>query len=118
MCGSMADIQSATSEIRRGKKRRKTEEETTGQKYNALFHRAIIKSQLLYEDHDINEHYRNRLRHGTRMYRGDSFDKTDNYLFQVSAAHKLSRVRQLGMESFPENVGGRAADLVPVIRCG
>jgi len=31
MCGSMADIQSATAEIRRGK-RRKIEEETTGQK--------------------------------------------------------------------------------------
>jgi len=39
MCGSMADIQSATAEIRRGKKeeeRRKEEEETTGQKYNGL----------------------------------------------------------------------------------
>jgi len=33
-CGSMADIQSATAEIRRGKK--KKEEETTGQKYNGL----------------------------------------------------------------------------------
>jgi len=32
MCGSMADIQSVTAEIRRGKK----EEETTGQKYNGL----------------------------------------------------------------------------------
>jgi len=32
MCGSMADIQSATAEIRRGKK----EEETSGQKYNGL----------------------------------------------------------------------------------
>jgi len=32
MCGSMADIQPATAEIRRGKK----EEETTGQKYNGL----------------------------------------------------------------------------------
>jgi len=31
MCGSMADIQSPTAEIRRGKK-----EETTGQKYNGL----------------------------------------------------------------------------------
>jgi len=37
MCGSMADIQSATAEIRRGKKKRKKkEEETTGQKYNGL----------------------------------------------------------------------------------
>jgi len=34
MCGSMADIQSATAEIRRGKK--KEEEVTTGQKYNGL----------------------------------------------------------------------------------
>jgi len=34
MCGSMADIESPTAEIRRGKKRKK--EETTGQKYNGL----------------------------------------------------------------------------------
>jgi len=34
MCASMADIQSATAEIRRGKKERKKIEETTGQKYN------------------------------------------------------------------------------------
>jgi len=34
MCGSMADIQSATAQIRRGKK--KKEEETTRQKYNGL----------------------------------------------------------------------------------
>jgi len=36
MYGSMADIHSATAEIRRGKKkdRKKIEEETTGQKYN------------------------------------------------------------------------------------
>jgi len=34
MCGSMADIQSPTAEIKRGKKRKK--EETTGQKYNGL----------------------------------------------------------------------------------
>ena len=33
MCGSMVDIQSATAEIRRGKK---DTEETTGQKYNGL----------------------------------------------------------------------------------
>jgi len=33
MCGSMVYIQSATAEIRQGKKRRKIEE-TTGQKYN------------------------------------------------------------------------------------
>jgi len=35
ICGSMADIQSATAEIRRGKKRKK-KEETTGQKCNGL----------------------------------------------------------------------------------
>jgi len=34
MCGSMADIQSAAAEIRRGKKKRKIE--ITGQKYNGL----------------------------------------------------------------------------------
>jgi len=34
MCGSMADIQSATAEIRPLKK--KIEEVTTGQKYNGL----------------------------------------------------------------------------------
>jgi len=32
----MAEIQSATAEIRPGKKERKKEEETTGQKYNGL----------------------------------------------------------------------------------
>jgi len=36
MCGSMADIQSASAEIRRGKKKKEKEEETTGQKYNGL----------------------------------------------------------------------------------
>jgi len=30
MCGSMADIQSAAAEIRRGKKRQKEEEQMTG----------------------------------------------------------------------------------------
>jgi len=30
MCGSMVDIQSATAEIRRGKKERRKIEETTG----------------------------------------------------------------------------------------
>jgi len=35
MCGSMADIQSATAEIRLGKEGKK-KEETTGQKYNGL----------------------------------------------------------------------------------
>jgi len=32
----MAYIQSATAEVRRGKKRRKKEEKTTGRKYNGL----------------------------------------------------------------------------------
>jgi len=37
MCGSMADIQSPTTEIRRGKKEEeRKKEETTGQKYNGL----------------------------------------------------------------------------------
>jgi len=38
MCGSMADIQSATAEIRRRKKKKKKkeEEETAGQKYNGM----------------------------------------------------------------------------------
>jgi len=38
MCGSMADIQSAAAEIRRGKKKRKKKKkkEITGQKYNGL----------------------------------------------------------------------------------
>jgi len=35
MCKSMVDIQSADTEIRRGKKKRR-KKETTGQKYNAL----------------------------------------------------------------------------------
>ena len=39
MCGSMADIQSAAAEIRRGKKKKEEEEEeeqTTAWKYNGL----------------------------------------------------------------------------------
>jgi len=37
MCGSMADIQSPTAEISRGKKKERIKkEETTGQKYNGL----------------------------------------------------------------------------------
>jgi len=36
MCGSMADIQSAAAEIRRGKEEERKNEETTGQKYNGL----------------------------------------------------------------------------------
>jgi len=35
MCGSMANIQSPTAKITRGKKTKK-KEETTGQKYNGL----------------------------------------------------------------------------------
>ena len=45
MRGSMADIQSATAEIRRGKK--KEEEQTTGQKYNSLPY-SIGPPQLKY----------------------------------------------------------------------
>jgi len=49
MCGSMADIQSPTAEIRWGKKKRKEEEQTTGWKYiwRALLHRATIKNCVL-----------------------------------------------------------------------
>jgi len=52
MCGSMADIQSAAAEIRRGKKiDRKIEEETTGKKFNGLpyyiYRAAIITRNLL-----------------------------------------------------------------------
>jgi len=36
MCGSMADIQSAAAEIRRGKKKKKKKEQTTARKYNGL----------------------------------------------------------------------------------
>jgi len=36
MCGSMADIESATAEIRRGKKKERKKIEITGQKYNGL----------------------------------------------------------------------------------
>jgi len=44
MCGSMADIQSTTAEIRQAKKRKK-EEQTTGRKYirSAPLHRSTIK---------------------------------------------------------------------------
>jgi len=46
MCASMVDIQSATAEIRRGKKKEegKKEEQTTGRKYiwSTLLHRAVI----------------------------------------------------------------------------
>jgi len=36
MCGSMVDIQLATAEIMRGKKKRRKKIEITGQKYNGL----------------------------------------------------------------------------------
>jgi len=36
MCGSMADIQTVTAEIRRGKKKHRKIEQTTRQKYNGL----------------------------------------------------------------------------------
>jgi len=43
MCGSMLDIQSTATEIRRGKKERN--KEITGQKYNGLpYYRVTIKS--------------------------------------------------------------------------
>jgi len=45
MCGSMVDSQSATAEIRRGKKKDRKIEETTGQKYNGptikIFHKVL-----------------------------------------------------------------------------
>ena len=36
MCGSMADIQSAAAEIRRGKNKKKKEKQITARKYNGL----------------------------------------------------------------------------------
>ena len=55
MCGSMADIQSATAEIRRGKKKieEEEEEETTGwklpSKLPSMVHRATIKRPIKQE---------------------------------------------------------------------
>jgi len=47
MCGSMADIQSAAAEIRRGKKKKKKKKERTKHSMKiymvSLFHRATIK---------------------------------------------------------------------------
>jgi len=46
MCGTMADIQSAAAEIRRGKKERKKKERTNHSMkiyMVSLFHRATIK---------------------------------------------------------------------------
>jgi len=50
MCGSMADIQSPTAEIRRGNK--KEEEETTALKYiwPALLYRAAINNNIYYNN--------------------------------------------------------------------
>jgi len=48
MCASMVDIQSATAEIRRGKKKEERKKvQTTGRKYKwpALLHRAAIKTR-------------------------------------------------------------------------
>ena len=45
MCGSMADIQSAAAEIRRGnKKRRRRTNHSMKILWSALFHRATIKN--------------------------------------------------------------------------
>jgi len=50
MCGSMADIQSATTENRRGKKERKKEEDSTASKYNDLAYWAAMKTEMLRRD--------------------------------------------------------------------
>jgi len=52
----MVDIQSATAEIRREKKKHRKIEETTKQKYNAhpLLHRAAIRRKKKEETHDEN----------------------------------------------------------------
>ena len=49
MCASMVDIQSATAEIRRGKKKRTKKEQMTGWKYiwPALLHRAAITKVMI-----------------------------------------------------------------------
>jgi len=48
MCGSMADIQSAAAEIRRGKKRKKKKkEQTTAWKYNGLPYYLLFVTFLL-----------------------------------------------------------------------
>ena len=51
MCESMVDVQSPTAKIRRGKKKRKKEEETMGQKYNVRIcyagqHTALLIKEL------------------------------------------------------------------------
>ena len=56
MCGSMADIQSATAEIRRGKKKERKKEVTTGQKYNGLNKDDLkIESTLSRTNHRQNK---------------------------------------------------------------
>jgi len=49
MCGSMADIQSAAAEIRRGKKKKEEEEERTNHSMKiymvSLLHRATINTK-------------------------------------------------------------------------
>jgi len=51
MCGSMADIQSAAAEIRRGKKKKEEERRRTNHSMKiymvSLFHRATIKNLLM-----------------------------------------------------------------------
>jgi len=49
MCGSMADIQSAAAEIRRGKKRKKKERTNHSMKIYmvSLFHRATITNHSM-----------------------------------------------------------------------
>ena len=53
MCGSMADIQSAAAEIRRGKKKKEEEEERRRTNHSmkiymvSLFHRATINKNVL-----------------------------------------------------------------------
>ena len=69
----MADVQSATAEIRRGKK--KTEEETTGQKYNGLLYsigdhkeekkkkRAGSKAEIEQEGREVGKEWERVKRH-------------------------------------------------------
>jgi len=45
MCGSMADIQSAAAEIKRGKNRKKKNKPQHENIMSALFHRATIITQ-------------------------------------------------------------------------
>jgi len=58
MCGSMAYIQFAAAEIRRGIKKRKKKEQTTAWKYiwSALFHRATINKHLAMPDRVRDSH--------------------------------------------------------------